>query len=169
MKSTAFATNSLDALPRKTKDALKNYAHLRFSTICGKTGGKAKNPWCRRIFSSVDKFSVFQQTPGRKNNFASFIYIFCFSFFSFALQGSTAFSDFHISLHIFSFSTGHLFKKIHNHFALASFPQNQNLFPHLFPSEKSRKRKDEKPCGICVFGTFPTFLQTLSPLLLKNS
>ena len=92
-----------------------------------------------------------------------------FRFFSFALQGSTAFSDFHISLHIFSFSTGHLFKKIHNRFAPASFPQNQNLFPHLFPSEKSRKRKDEKPCGICVFGTFPTFLQTLSPLLLKNS
>ena len=81
MKSTASATNLLDAAPRKAKEALENSAHLHFSTVCGKVGGKAKKPLYCRTFSSVDKFSVFQQICGRKNNFASFTYIICFSFF----------------------------------------------------------------------------------------
>ena len=60
MKSTASATNSLDAPARKRKDGRRFYTHLYFSTICGKAGGKVKKCCQRQFFPCVEKIPDFQ-------------------------------------------------------------------------------------------------------------
>ena len=77
-------------------------------------------------------------------------------------------SHFPKSFHIFLFSTGCFFKKIHKKLLAKSFTQIASSFPHAFPSENKRRQRSENPDGISVFRTFPIFPQGLKQILLKN-
>ena len=78
------------------------------------------------------------------------------------------FLRFHNFIHIFSFSTSHLFKNFHTLRIPSSFPQNPKSFPLRFPLENTPVRARKSVVRICVFQTFPVFLHGLKQLLLKK-
>ena len=130
-----------------------------------KSKWKTEKGFAVPIFSLVEKNFAFQHFRKSKEGKCAFCPHISFLFF----LENRGVHRFHISLHIFSFSTGHLFKNFHKRFPFFSFPHFTIVFPHRFPLGMPRKRKGDNPCNAWTFRTFPTFLQSLKPLLLKNS
>ena len=127
-------------------------------TLCGiyrfsffhnlwKNRWKIKKRLVTADFYAVEKNRVFSTFSPKSNGHSIFpLHIFApviFMRFDFC---ATAFR-FHNFLHIFLFSTSHLFKNFHSPPVRKLFSTNRKSFPYTFPLEKPRKTKCENPCG----------------------
>ena len=72
---------------------------------------------------------------------------------------------FHISLHIFSFSTAHLFKNFHKPFLRSHLSTINKSFPRCFPLAKQRKpecKKTRRHKDFFDFSNFSTCSKTIT-------
>lgn len=128
-------------------------------TLCGfhcislfhslwKNRWKIKKCFVTANFSFVEKKCVFSTFSHKRNVCLPFRRIFSFPSFLIRSDFPAPVFRFHISLHIFSFSTSHLFKNFHRLPVRKLFSTNQKSFPYAFPLENSRKTKYGNPCAV---------------------